>query len=157
MKLGAIIFPASLNSALDELGEKGIVMVIGDQCHPDMEKMAGARGGILLRGKNCIEMLLGDRMAQLDAEAKTFYLTGGWLENWRKIFIEGLRWDEVDARQNFGYYDRILLLDTGVVPIDEEKILEFYDYSQVPIEIMPVDLDNLRNLLEQAMEKTADR
>jgi len=146
-----------LTGALDELDEKGIVMVIGDQCHPDMEKMANERSGILLKGKNCIELLLGDRMAQLDAEARTFYLTGGWLENWRGIFIEGLKWDEVDARQNFGYYDRVLLLDTGLVPIDEEKILEFYDYTQVPIEIMPIDLDNLRALLEQALEQSPDR
>jgi len=143
----------SLNNALDDLGEKGIIMVIGDQCLPNMEKVAAERGGILLKGKNCIEMLLGDRMAELDTEAKTFYLTGGWLENWRQIFIEGLKWDEVDARQNFGYYDRILLLDNGLAPIDEEKILEFYDYAQVPVEIMPVNLDNLRNLLEQALKR----
>jgi hypothetical protein len=61
------------------------------------------------------------------------------------------------ARQNFGYYDRVLLLDTGLVPIDEEKILEFYDYTQVPIEIMPVDLNNLRALLEQVLEQSPDR
>jgi len=96
-------------------------------------------------------MLLGEKMAELDAEAKTFYLTSGWLENWRKIFMEGLGWDAVDARQNFGYYDRILLLDTGIVPIDDMNLLEFYDYAQVPVETMPVDPDNLRILLKQLL------
>lgn len=58
-------------------------------------------------------LLGGQEMAQLDAEDRTFYLIGGWLANWRKIFIEGLKWDKVDARLNFGYHDLILLLDTG--------------------------------------------
>jgi hypothetical protein len=39
-------------------------------------------------------MLLGPEMARLDSEAKTFYITGGWLENWRHIFIDGLKWDD---------------------------------------------------------------
>lgn len=139
----------ALKDVLNNAGGEGALLVIGGKCHPDMEKMTAECGGRLVGAGNCIEMLLGDKMAEVDAESRTFYLTSGWLDNWRKIFIEGLKWDGIDARQNFGYYDRILLLDTGVVPIDEEKVLEFYDYTQVPVEIMQVGLDNLRKLLEQ--------
>lgn len=128
-----------------------IPLIIGNQCHPEMEQIAAEHGGRVIQAKNCIEMLLGEKMAELDAEAKTFYLTSGWLENWRKIFMEGLGWDAVDARHNFGYYDRILLLDTGIVPIDDMNLLEFYDYAQVPVETISVDLDNLRKLLEQLL------
>jgi len=53
----------------------------------------------------------------------------------------------VKARQKFGFCDRILLLDTGVTPLAEETILEFFDYTQVPIETRPVGLDNLRRLI----------
>ncbi|NPV28995.1 MAG: DUF1638 domain-containing protein [Firmicutes bacterium] len=140
-----------VRETLKSLAGKNVLLVIGTQCAPDLEKLAGEYGARIVPAKNCIEMLLGDDLARLDSEAKSFYLTTGWLENWRKIFVEGLKWDEVDARQNFGYYDRILLLDTGLSPIDDEKILEFYDYTQVPIEIMPVKLDNLRKLLDEAM------
>ena len=128
-----------------------IPLIIGNQCHPDLEQIAAEHGGRVIKAKSCIEMLLGEKMAELDAEANTFYLTSGWLENWRSIFVEGLGWDSVDARQNFGYYDRILLLDTGIVPIDDMNLLEFYDYAQVPVETMTVDLENFRQLLEQLL------
>lgn len=141
----------SVTEALKDLGSDDIPVILGTNCHPELEKMAAELGGRVIRAGNCIEAILGDKMAQLDSEARTFYLTGGWLENWRKIFIEGLGWDEIDARQNFGYYERILLLDTGVGSIDEEKVLEFYDYTCVPVEIIPVDLHHLKKLLEQML------
>ncbi|WP_018086223.1 DUF1638 domain-containing protein [Desulfurispora thermophila] len=140
-----------ITNALKQMSGDNISLVIGNQCHPEMEDMAAARGGRVIQAKSCIEMLLGEKMAEMDAEAKTFYLTSGWLENWRKIFMEGLGWDAVDARQNFGYYDRILLLDTGIVPIDEINLLEFYDYTQVPIETISVDLGHLHRLLKQVL------
>lgn len=141
----------SITDTLGNIGEVNIPLIIGTQCHPELEKIVAELGGRVIQARSCIEMLLGDKMSCLDAEANTFYLTTGWLENWRKIFIEGLKWDRVDARQNFGYYDRILLLDTGINPISDEEILEFYDYTQVPVEIMPVDLNHLRQLLEKVL------
>lgn len=143
----------AVTNTLNDMGGENILLVIGTQCHPDLEKMAAGLGGSVIQARNCIEMLLGEKMAQLDAETRTFYLTSGWLENWREIFVEGLKWDGVDARQNFGYYDRIVLLDTGAASIDEEKILEFYDYAQVPVETMPIELDHFRKLLKQTMDR----
>ncbi|MDO9574395.1 MAG: DUF1638 domain-containing protein [Candidatus Contubernalis sp.] len=98
-----------------------------------MEKIAAEKGARVLKATNCIDMLIGeDKMKELEAEARTFYLTSGWLENWEKIFIESLKWDTIDARQNLGFYDRLFLLDTGLVPVDEEKIFEFFEYYHVP-------------------------
>lgn len=103
-----------LTDSLKDIEAEDIPLIIGNQCHPELAEMAAAQGGQVIGAKNCIEMLLREKMSELDAEAKTFYLTGGWLENWRQIFMEGLHWDAVDARQNFEFYDRILLLDTGI-------------------------------------------
>ncbi|MBS3970695.1 MAG: DUF1638 domain-containing protein [Clostridia bacterium] len=141
-----------LGRGMQQVGEGG-ALVLGTQCHPDLTNLAAAKGMHGIQAKNCIEMLLGDEMARLDSEAKTFYITGGWLNNWRGIFVEGLKWDEIDARQNFGYYDRILLLDTGMWPIDDEMILEFYEYTQVPVEIVSVTLDNMGKLVDQILQK----
>lgn len=57
--------------------------------------------------------------------------------------------------QNLGYYDRILLLDTGFFAIDDEELLEFFDYTGVPVEVMSIDLENLRKKLEQLLESEA--
>ena len=139
-----------LQNGMQRVGD-GAALVFGTGCHPDLETLTAGKGMRGIQARNCIEMLLGDEMAKMDSEANTFYITGGWLENWESIFIDCLKWDEIDARQNFGYYDRIVLLDTGMWPMDEEMILEFYEYTQVPIEIRPVTLDVLRELLDQVL------
>lgn len=143
----------TLTSALVSINAGNVPVIIGIQCHPELEKRIQEYGGRGIQAKNCIEMLLGEKLAELDASGRNFYLTTGWLENWRKIFIEGLKWDGIDARQNFGYYDRILLLDNGITPIDDEKIIEFFDYTQVPIEILSIDLEHLRVGVERLLEE----
>lgn len=140
---------AALQNALTDLSRENrrLTLVYGQLCHPEMEELARQFGARVIPARNCIEMLLGEEMAKIDQEARTFYLTPGWLDNWKKIFIEGLGWDSVEARQNFGFYDRILLLDTDVTPLAEEAILEFFEYAQVPIETRPVGLQNLQRLI----------
>lgn len=140
----------SLTQAAEAVGGNSNVFVIGNECHPKMDRLIADKGKVV-QARNCIEMLLGEKMAQFDAEARTFYLTPGLLENWKKVFIEGLKWDSVEARLKFGYYERILFLDTGVVPIDDEKILEFFEFTQVPIEITQVSLEHLKTVLADTM------
>ncbi|MDQ0287695.1 hypothetical protein J2Z49_002826 [Desulfofundulus luciae] len=145
----------SLAGALSgAVGEgKRVLAIYGYLCHPEMEALVKGYGALVSTARNCIEMLLGEDMARLDAEARTFYLTPGWLKNWKQIFIEGLGWDSIDARQKFGLYDRILLLDTGVMPLDEEEILEFFDYTRVPVEIRRFKLQNLRYLVQKMLKE----
>jgi hypothetical protein len=38
-----------------------------------------------------------------------------------------------------------LSMDTGINPLSEEEILEFFDPIQVPIEIQPIRLDYFRS------------
>ena len=133
-------------------GEKSAVL-LGTKCHPNIEEIAADFNAKIINGSNCIELLLGEEeIKRLDQEAKTFYLTGGWLKNWRKIFIEGLKWDAIDARMNFGFYDRLLLLDTGLREFSDEEILEFFEYTQVPVEIYPVTLDHFKEKLWEIAE-----
>lgn len=139
----------AINGKLEEVknmrGKPAIL--VGSKCHPDIETIADKYDAKIIASSNCIELLLGNKMKELDQESKTFYITSGWLKNWRKIFVEGLKWDSIDAKQNFGYYDRILLLDTGLSEISDEDILEFFEYTQVPIEIYPVTLENFKQEL----------
>ncbi len=124
-----------------------LTLVYGSKCHPDLDQLASKWGAKILEPPDCIGFLAGPQRELLDVEGKTFYLSPGWLEHWERIFKMGLGWDSIDARQNLGFYDRILLLDTGVAPLSDEQILEFYDYCQVPVEILPVKLDYLQKKL----------
>lgn len=133
----------AVRGKLDETRQLGKpVILIGNKCHPDMDSIAKEYDGQIVTRCNCLELLLGDKMKELDKEARIFYITSGWLEKWKEIFITGLGWDEIDGRQNFGFYDKILLLDLGT-PIDDMDMLEFFEFTQIPIEVYPITLDDL--------------
>ncbi len=126
------------------------IILVGNKCHPSINQIAQRYDSQIVTRSNCIELLLGDTMKELDREAKIFYITSGWLEKWREIFITGLGWDGIDARQNFGFYDKILLLDLGT-PIDEETLLDFFEYTQIPIEPYPISLESLKKELTRLL------
>jgi hypothetical protein len=129
-----------------------VLLVIG-RCHPDIAEITARHGARRLDVNDCFEALLGrEERRRLDREANTFYTLPAWLPHWRRAFDKGMRWDEVDARQTFGHYERILLLDTGLRPIPDEQVLEFFDYTGVPVEVRPVDLAGLRLKLLEALD-----
>ncbi|OPX93572.1 MAG: hypothetical protein A4E53_00215 [Pelotomaculum sp. PtaB.Bin104] len=140
---------AALAQKLAEMKQTSgkLTLVYGSKCHPDMDQLACNWDAKILEPPDCISLLAGPQRDLLDRECRTFYLSPGWLEHWERIFKTGLGWDTIDARQNMGFYDRILLLDTGVASLSDEKILEFYDYCQVPVDIFPVELDYMKQSL----------
>lgn len=131
-------------------GESGheFVFLFGNGCHPDICGITEGCGGRVLPVKNCIQALVGpEKTEQLEAN-RTMVITPGWITAWPGI-MEGLGWDAVDVRINLGRYDRILLLDPGIVPIRDEEILDYYDLVQVPIEIEPIDLSYFHDLISR--------
>ena len=135
----------ALVSRLEEVkqDEKPAVLV-GTKCHTEMQDIVKRYQAKAVTGINCIELLLGEKMKELENEAKTFFVSFGWLKNWKKIFVEELKWDSVDAKVNFGYYDRIICIDTGLNEIGDEDVLEFFEYTGVPLEMYQTDLENLK-------------
>lgn len=61
---------------------------------------------------NCIPLMTGENTDSKNA--KTFFLTTGWILKWKEIFdsINGL--DESAVRQNFGFCDRVVFKNTNV-------------------------------------------
>lgn len=132
--------------------QKPKTLIYGRKCHPtiDWQQKYSLKQP---EQNDCIGILIGEeRKKELSQEKKTFFMSPGWLEHWRTIFKKGLGWYEVDARMNFGRYDRILLLDTGVRKIKDQEILEFFDYTQVPIEILSIDLTHLEKVIRGCFE-----
>lgn len=123
--------------------------LFGNACHPDMCHIINNHDGNILGAKNCIEAFCHENIAELEKN-RTIVITPGWVRFFPKIMAMA-GWDEVDVRQNWGHYDRILLMDTGINPLSEEEILAFYDLTQVPIEIQPISLDPFRKKLAEVL------
>jgi hypothetical protein len=146
-----------ITNALDHVSEQKKILLFGSMCHPEIGEFTEKYHVVRLSPGNCIELILGkDRQKEIEKTAKVFYLTPGWLQNWEDIFRRGQGWDEIDARQNMGFYDKILLLDTGVSEFSDEDLLEFFEYTQVPIEIEKVDLAVFKENVVKAIEKALD-
>ncbi len=145
-----------ITDALDDVTQEKIVLLFGSMCHPELDEFTKQYHVVRLLQGNCIELILDNkRKEEIEKSARVFYLTPGWLRNWQDIFKQGQGWDEIDARQNFGFYDKILLLDTGVVEFDDEDILDFFEYTQVPIEIEYVGLTTFKQNVVEALEKVS--
>lgn len=125
-------------------------------CHPDMDDLVAAHSGCRLPGKDCVAAFLGEEERRKLEDRRAFVMTPGWLRCWREIFRQGLGWDDADARQGFGFYDAIVLLDFGLEPIDDFEVLEFFEYTQKPVEVVPASLDRFRSVLEEIMRKAAE-
>ncbi|HWR10127.1 DUF1638 domain-containing protein [Sporomusa sp.] len=143
-------------TALDETIADKIILLYGSKCHPEFGEFLKDHQPVRFAESNCIELILGERMHEIDNSSKTFYLTPGWLMKWRELFDRGWGIDEVELRQSFGYYDKILLFDTGVSEITDEMILEFFEYTRVPIEVEQGGLDVFKsNILAAIRTATA--
>ncbi len=117
-------------------------ILFGGSCHPEINILAEQYGAKTLALKNCIEVFLGDKSHYLE-DSGTMVMTPGWVRAWPQI-MQSLGWDEVDVRINLGRYKRILIVDSGINPLSDEDVLAFFDLTQVPLEIEPLDLGHFR-------------
>ena len=134
------------------------LVVYGSRCYlrtqdeRDVDEIIDEVGGDVVRidAKNCIDALAsyGD-LKELAGEVEPYWLTPGWMDNWKLIF-QG--WDHGLANETFPKHGRAALLDPfGVyeeyVENKPEQLLEFSDWMGIPIEPVPVGLDRLKGLL----------
>lgn len=139
-----------ISAGLAPLKEEKILLLYGSMCHPDLAEIVEGYDLIHPKEPNCVEIMLDPtRKKELDEGGNIFYMTAGWLKYWREIFQQEQGWDDTDARINFGFYDKAVLLDCGCCDIDEEELFNFFEYTQVPIEMEPIDLNYFKkNILE---------
>jgi hypothetical protein len=95
-------------------------------------------------------------MEKKASEGLFFYLSPGWLDAWREIFGQ-LGWDQMEARLHMGSFRGTVYMDTlKDATIREQELLEFFDFTNLPFEIMPVDLNHFKSLLIKAKESLED-
>ncbi len=118
------------------------------ECSQPIDQLVGEHNGKVPNLMNCFEIFLGREKTLELQQNRTVLMTPGWLTMIRTTLDSGL-WTIEDARISLGWYDRILLLDTGVTSLSDEEIMEFYDLVQVPIEMLEIDLDHFRKVVDE--------
>jgi len=142
----------TLEQALKDSAAQGedARVLFGEACNPDMCQMINNHDAKMLGAKNCVQAFYQENIQELEKN-RTMVITPGWIRFFPKIMAQRGS-DEVDVRHDFGRYDRILVLDTGINPLSDEEILEFYDLTQVPIEIQQLDLDYFRTKVIELLQ-----
>jgi hypothetical protein len=152
----ADILEKSVTEHLESHHHDKTVLLYGGMCHTEWARITGTSGAVVYpKAANCVEILLSPEKKKMnDTSGNIYYLTMGGLKLWKEIYRQGHGWDSTDARINFGFFEKIVVLDTGIFAISEEELFEFFEYTQVPVELMPVSLDYFKSLV-LALCKTA--
>jgi len=127
--------------------------LVGKHCKGkrDIKDVVADCGGKIPHARNCIDMLIGTELTNKLQKNRTSLMTPAWIRMINQSIQEG-QWTVTDARLNLGWYNKILILDTGVDPLSDEQIMEFYDLTQVEIEILPVDLKHFKILIQDLLQ-----
>ncbi|GHV83473.1 hypothetical protein AGMMS50212_08130 [Spirochaetia bacterium] len=145
---------AAINEGLASFNNRKTALLYGSMCHTNMAEVAKASGSIYPKPANCVAILLGpEKKQEMDAQGNFYYLTSGGLRLWREIYKQGHGWDDADARVNFGSFEKIVVLDTGVIEIPDEELFEFFEFTQVPVEVEKISLDHFEAVVFDMCQK----
>lgn len=137
-------------------GYEGIIVAYG-LCHPRIDDLLKPYHAALISCQNCIDAFITRKAVEKKAnEGLFFYLSPGWLDAWHDIFAR-LNWDPPEARLQMGSFRGSIYLDTiKDAPEREMELLEFFDFTNLPFEVMPVDLSHFKSLIINAKESLED-
>ncbi len=132
---------------------KKIRFLVGRHCksNKDIKEVVKDCSGKIPEAQNCIDMLIGNELAEKLQKNRTSLMTPAWIRMINQSIQDG-HWSVTDARLSLGWYDKILILDTKVEPLNDELIMEFYDLTQVEIDILPVDLEHFKIVLHDLLQ-----
>jgi len=141
---------STLIETLEKYQEEGVVLkVLYGHCHPDIMVILERYGAKKLSAGNCLEAFVGhEEVMRLNNEAVSFFLSVGWINNWEKIFDAGKKDFNFDIKSMFEHYKRIVVFDTGVIPIDLIKVQRFSVFTGLPVERFPITLDHFLDLIK---------
>jgi hypothetical protein len=138
--------------------DKPAMLLYGRMCHTNMAGITRDTGALCLQAANCVEAFLSpEKKKAMDATGNIYYLTMSGLTLWREIYRQGHGWDAVDARINFGSFDKIVVLDCGLFEITDEALFDFFEFTQVPVEVMPISLDYFKGVVMGICRKLLER
>jgi len=142
---------ANLVEALEKNRAEGTTInVLYGHCHPHIMDILEQYGAKKLGAGNCLEAFVGhEEVERLNNEAISFFLSAGWIKNWEKMFDAGKKDFQFDFSSMFEHYQRIIVFDTGVIPIDEIQVRRFSEFTRLPVERMSISLDHFLGLINR--------
>lgn len=142
-----------LKKALSLYQQDGLCIVLfGSKCSPEILDICRAHNVYLPPQNNCIDLYVSKQeQTELANGDEVFFLTHGWFINWKNSLVED-GWDTYDARMNFGRYDSFLLLDPNQRDYTDEELIDFFEYTTVPIEIKEISLQHFTSVLRSAIQ-----
>ena len=144
-----------LQSVVDEELRKGnrVVLVYGE-CYPGLGVLESRPGVARTRGGNCAEMVLGRNQYRRLLREGAFFLLPEWAAQGEKYFKREMGLSRENATSLMQEsHQRLLYLDTGVMPIPESGLEAVSHYCGLPWEVLPVSLDGLRAVIEDALHR----
>jgi hypothetical protein len=139
----------AIRAGVEAFNNQPCALLYGSMCHGNMEKLSETcYGSVYPAPPNCPAIFLGtEKKKELDSRGNFYYISSGELKMWRKVYQEEQGWDEADARMNFGFFEKIIVLDTGVCEITDEMLFEFFDFVQIPVEVETLSLAHFKEVV----------
>lgn len=138
----------------NELRQGRRVVLVYGECFPGMGELESRPGVTRTRGGNCAEMVLGHKEYVRLLRAGAFFLLPEWAAQGDRYFRRdlGLNRDNATSLMRDSH-NTLLYLDTGVAPIPEQGLQAVSRHCGLPWEILPVSLDRLRAVIEDALQR----
>jgi hypothetical protein len=129
-----------LTKNLEKIKSTKILLLYGSMCHTELPAILKNYDTVFPKEKNCVEIILKPEIKmEMDNYGNIFYLTAGWLKNWKEIFPRSI------GETIIG--DKVVYLDCGTNLVSDEEILDFFDFANLPIETEKITLDNFKEII----------
>jgi hypothetical protein len=143
----------ALEGELEKCRDSEGTIVIYGQCHPLIDEILKPYKAALIDCQNCVDAFITRKGVEEWARSGLyFYLSPGWLDAWKEIFSR-LGWTPSEARLQMGSFKGVIYMNTlKDAARREQELLEFFDYTNLPFEVMPVSLDHFKSLIIDAKQ-----
>ena len=148
----------AIDAALAARPDRDCLLVYGD-CHAHMQE-AGRRPHCARTGAvNCGELLLGWETYHSFRNEKVFLFLPEWTERWRQVFVRELGFSDQSLAREFMQESRqrLVYLDTGLIPVPEKTLAEIADYFGMPVDVLAVSLNELHQAVHLAVQHLQTR
>ncbi len=151
------LLDTSLEKAIE--GADGPTLIIYGDCSPEIHSIENRHVCARTPGVNCCDIILGHKRYCSNRNDRSFLLLPEWTSRWKQVFQEELGFHNAELAQTFMHENSssIKYLDTGLIPVPEKTLSEISSFFAMPVIIEKPDLENLRTLIRESLDRLKGR